>query len=137
MVIFPMPSFFLNTLDAKLRLNDTDSSIISWNMAPFPFENFFRLLKSPLILPFALYMTASFATQLLEIPLLYLFGNAICNRHYRFINDEPLSLFNDVDETLCQIHAVQDQLSDVVGWKTCFDSIPRIYRFMSGGMTWV
>ena len=88
-------------------------------MAPF--------LKSPSILPFALYISVSFATQLLEIPLLRLFENAICNRHYRFVTDNSLVAFsNNVDEISCKISAVQDQLNDVVGWKLCFDATPGI-----------
>ena len=103
-------------------------------MAVFQLQSFVSPLKSPLILPFALYLSVSFATQLLEIPLLRLFENALCNRHYRFMGDDSLSLYNNVDEILCKVSAVQDQLSDLVGWKICFDAIPGIYAFTSGSI---
>ena len=102
--------------------------------APFLLKAFIKPLKSPSILPFALYLSASFANQLLEIPLLRLLENAICNRHYRSIGDDSLSVFIAIDEILCKIPAVQDQLSDVVGWKICFDAIPGICISMFDGM---
>ena len=92
--------------------------------APFLLKAFIKAFKSPSVLPFALYLSVSFANQLLEIPLLRLLENAICNRHYRSIRDDSLPVFIDVDEILCKIPAVQDQLSDVVGWKIFSDAIP-------------
>ena len=103
-------------------------------MAAFLPEKLVKDLKSPLVLPFTLYLSVSFATQLLEIPLLRLFENAICNRHYRFFSDNLVSVFTNIDETLCKIPAVQDQLSIVVGWKLCFDAIRGIYTFTTGGI---
>ena len=89
----------------------------------------------PLVLPFALYLSFSFATQLLEIPLLRLFENAICNRHYRSVRDDSLSASHNIEEILCKIPTVQDQLSDVVGWKICFDAVPGIHTLSPDSMT--
>ncbi len=84
------------------------------------------------ILPFALYILVSFATQLIEIPFLRLFEKAICNRHYRSIGHQSPFVVNDVDETSCKIPVAQDQLSDVVGWKIFFDAIPGIHESAPG-----
>lgn len=85
----------------------------------------FRPYGSPSVLPFALYILVSFATQLLEIPQLRLFENALCNRYYRSIHDDSLSVvINDMDESMCKSPMVQDQLNDLVGWKMSFDAIP-------------
>ena len=106
-------------------------------MAPWLLQSFIKPLKSPSALPFALYISVSFATQLIEVPLLRLFENAICNRHYRFISDNSLSISTHVDELLCKIPAVQDQLSNVVGWKICFDAIPGIWIFAPTEVVWL
>lgn len=87
-------------------------------MLPSLLESYHTLLKTPSLLLFALYFLVSFATQLLEIPLIRLFENAICKRHYAQF------FLNDIDEVLCKIPTVQDQLNDVIGWKMCFDAIP-------------
>ena len=106
-------------------------------MASWLRQSFIHILKSPSALPFILYFSVSFATQLIEIPLLRLFENAICSRHYRFISDNSLSFSTHVDELLCKIPAVQDQLSNVVGGKLCFDAVPGIWRFASTEIVWL
>ena len=126
------------TAKLSIRLNSKFKRLSTELMAlaPFPFllKAFIKTLKSPSVLPFALYLSVSFANQLIEIPLLRLLENAICSRHYRSTRDDSPSIFIGIDEILCKIPAVQDQLSDVVGWKICFDAIPGIRIFMFGGM---
>ena len=102
--------------------------------APFLLKAFSEPLKSPSVLPFALYLSVSFANQLIEIPLLRLLENAICHRHYRSNRNDSLSVFNNIDEIQCKIPAVQDQLSDVIGWKICLDAIPGICISIFFGM---
>ena len=84
-------------------------------------------IQSPLVFPFVVYTLVSFATLLLEVPLIRLFETAICNRHYLLRGNAIIAFVNDdVDESACKIPAVQDLLANVVGWKISFDAIPGI-----------
>lgn len=73
-----------------------------------------------LTLPFLVYFLQSFTIQLLELPLVCLFEKVICNVHYR---QNPLHVRN-IEEKWCKITPIQDKLSNIVGWKLCFDALP-------------
>lgn len=77
-------------------------------------------IEHSLLLTFLVYFLESFAIQLLELPLVSLFERVICNVHYR---QNPLHV-RDVEEKWCKITPVQDELSNIVGWKLCFDALP-------------
>ena len=68
---------------------------------------------------------SAIASSLLLRPCASPSENAICNRYYRFAYDNTLSVVIDnIDENLCKSPVVQDQLSHLVGWNMCFDTIP-------------
>lgn len=75
-----------------------------------------------LLLTFLIYFLESFAIQLLELPLVCLFERVICNLYY--YRQNPLHIHNNVEEKWCKITLVQNELSNIVGWKLCFDSLP-------------
>lgn len=80
----------------------------------------FANIEHPLLLTFSVYFLVSFATQLLELPLVRLFESVICNGYY---HQNPIHI-RDVKEPWCKITPVQDELSNIVGWKLCFDALP-------------
>ena len=77
---------------------------------------------SPIVGAFILYNVLSFATLLLEVPLVRLFERSICNRHYQGSDTIP-DVGGDVDESLCKVAAVQDKLATVVGWQLAFGAL--------------
>jgi hypothetical protein len=70
-------------------------------------------VKRATLLPFALYTLFGFTVMLLEVPNVRLFERAICVRHYKD---------TDVDEAACKKAAIQNTLSNIVGWKFSFDA---------------
>lgn len=90
-------------------------------MPPSP-HSFLRInkIRAP-VAAYILYNALSFATLLLEVPLVRLFERSICNRHFLYNS----SLHgNEIDETRCKIKTVQDQLSRIVGLHFSFNAIP-------------
>jgi hypothetical protein len=82
-------------------------------------------LLSPVVLAFVLYNLLSFATLLLEVPLVRLFEKSICNRYYRQQHPQnPTVAFQDIDESLCKGAPVQNLLATVVGWELSFSAVP-------------
>jgi hypothetical protein len=69
-------------------------------------------------LPFALYILSAFATLLIEVPIVRLTEQALCNRHFRTIGT------SGIEEAACKIPEIQDLLAKIVGWKMSFDALP-------------
>ena len=76
----------------------------------------------PIVGAFILYNALSFATLLLEVPLVRLFERSICNRHYQRSDTAP-DVGGDVDESRCKVAAVQDKLATMVGWQLAFGAL--------------
>lgn len=68
--------------------------------------------KRAIVLPFVIYSLFNFTSMLLEVPTVRLFEYATCARH----------LQRDVDEAECKTLAIQNTLSQVVGWKLTLDA---------------
>ena len=79
-------------------------------------------LISPLIGAYVLYNALSFATLLLEVPQVRLFERSICRRFYQG-SDSVVSPGKDVDESLCKVAAIQDELATVAGWQLSFNAL--------------
>ena len=64
---------------------------------------------------------------MIEVPIIKLFEQAICDRYYA-ANDELLMnlVAGPIDENLCKIPAIQNELASLVGWKFTFDALPGI-----------
>ncbi len=99
-------------------------------MSPSFHDASIAIVRSPLTRVFALYFVASFSSQLLEIPLVRLLESAICNRHF---HHELSASDRGVKEDLWKISPVQDKLSNVMGWKVCFDAIPGTFLLSTFG----
>ncbi|RMZ90263.1 hypothetical protein DV736_g2530, partial [Chaetothyriales sp. CBS 134916] len=78
--------------------------------------------QSTIVAAYVLYFAVTFATLLLEIPLVRLFERSICTRYYHASVHES-TLGNGVDESLCKVAAIQDELSMVVGWQMSFNAL--------------
>ena len=82
------------------------------------------LVENPiLICTFALQFCTYFAKHMVEVPTIKLFEQAICNRYYA---DQSIHLraTPDVDEALCKVPAVQNELATLTGLKFTFDALP-------------
>jgi hypothetical protein len=75
-------------------------------------------MASRSLIPFALYILSAFATLLLEVPIVRLTEQAICNRHFQDLGAR------DIEEVACKISEIQDLLAKIVGWKMSFDALP-------------
>ena len=60
---------------------------------------------------------------MVEVPTIKLFEQAICNRYYAEQSIHPPATL-DVDEDLCKIPAIQDELAILTGLKFTFDALP-------------
>ena len=90
-------------------------------------------LISPVVLAFVLYNLLSFATLLLEAPLVRLFEKSICNRYYREHPRNPNVAFQDVDESLCKGAPIQNLLATVVEWELSFSAVPGLLNAIYWG----
>ena len=65
---------------------------------------------------------------MVEVPLIRLFEQAICNRyfalHENVISDVAIPNLGNIDESRCKIQAVQDQVAELLGLKFTFDALP-------------
>ena len=82
------------------------------------------VLRNPIIIcTFCLQFCTYFAKHMVEVPTIKLFEQAICNRYYAEQSiHRPATL--DVDEGLCKIPAIQDELAILTGLKFTFDALP-------------
>lgn len=75
---------------------------------------------STLILYFmTLHFLLGTAEMILVAPLIRLFENSLCLKHYGFPD-------GGVAEALCKIPEIQGPLATIRGWKSMFDSLPGI-----------
>lgn len=61
---------------------------------------------------------------MVEVPTIKLFEQAICNRYYSDQSIHPRVTAPDVDERLCKIPAIQNELASLTGLKFTFDALP-------------
>ena len=85
------------------------------------------LSEDPIIVcTFCLQFCNYFSKHVIEVPIIKLFEQAICERYYA-ANDELLqTMAGSIDEQLCKIPAIQNELASLVGWKFTFDALPGI-----------
>lgn len=76
----------------------------------------------PLISAYVLYNALWFASLLLEVPQVRLFERSICKRFYQ-ASDSVIPPGKEVDESLCKVAAVQDELATVADWQLSFKSL--------------
>lgn len=83
------------------------------------------LLGNPiLICTFCLQFCTYFAKHMVEVPTIKLFEQAICNQYY---SDQSIHLriaTSDIDEGLCKVPAIQNELAALTGLKFTFDALP-------------
>ena len=60
---------------------------------------------------------------MVEVPLIKLLEQAICNRYYA-IDELVDAATGPISEGMCKIPAIQDELASIVGWKFSFDALP-------------
>lgn len=77
-----------------------------------------------LICTFCLQFCNYFAKHMVEVPTIKLFEQAICNRYYSQQSIHPSLAAPDIDEGLCKIPAIQNELAALTGLKFTFDALP-------------
>ncbi len=112
----------LRSNSAKSDANKTSnqSKPHQWAIASreFYFDN--RILICTFCLQFLNY----FAKHMVEVPSIKLFEQSICNRYYASKGGLFPATNGTVDESLCKIQPVQDELAQLVGLKFTFDALP-------------
>lgn len=82
------------------------------------------LRDNPIVIcTFALQFCTYFAKHMVEVPTIKLFEQAICNRYYHSAHHRSTP---DIDEGLCKIPAIQDELATLTGLKFTFDALPAL-----------
>ena len=61
---------------------------------------------------------------MVEVPTIKLFEQAICNRYYADQSVRLRLTALDIDEGLCKIPPIQDELANLTGLKFTFDALP-------------
>ena len=83
------------------------------------------LREDPVIVcVFCLQFCNYFSKHIIEVPIIKLFEQAICDRYYAASRGGLYAATQPVKEGLCKIPAVQNELADLVGWKFTFDALP-------------
>ena len=73
-----------------------------------------------IVVLFCLYFGFIIAGTQLEVPIVRLVEQAICNRYFSSRPSGP----GHIDEADRKIHEVQDVLTDIIGWKMAFNGLP-------------
>ena len=82
-------------------------------------------LKDPiLICTFCLQFCTYFAKHIIEVPLIRLLEEAICNKYYASNRGLVRDASSSIDEGLCKIPPIQNKLATIVGLKFTFDALP-------------
>lgn len=79
-----------------------------------------------LICTFCLQFCFYFAKHMVEVPSIKLFEQAICNRYYNRQKELTFMSGQPIDENLCKIPPIQDELATLVGLKFTFDALPAL-----------
>lgn len=83
------------------------------------------LVENPiLICTFCLQFCTYFAKHMVEVPTIKLFEQAICNRYYSHQSTHLSLAIPDIDEGLCKVPAIQNELAALTGLKFTFDALP-------------
>lgn len=64
-----------------------------------------------------------FSNNVLTVPIISLFENAICETYYHGHSQNVLGMSKSIDESLCKIPPVQAELATLRGWKAFFETI--------------
>lgn len=73
---------------------------------------------------FFLQFLISFAKHIVEVPRIRLFELAACHAYYQQQQDAVGHGFHDnLDDRLCKVPAVQNELSTLTGWQFAFDAV--------------
>ena len=99
-----------------------------WRWVIFAYQS---LRNNPIITcTFLLQFLTYFAKHLVEVPLIKLFEQAVCNRYYASHGDDISSLaishFENVDESRCKIQIIQREVAELVGLKFTFEALPAL-----------
>ena len=79
------------------------------------------LVENPtLICTFALQFCTYLAKHMVEVPTIKLFEQAICNRYY----STQQQATPNIDEGLCKLPIIQNELATLTGLKFTFDALP-------------
>ena len=81
-------------------------------------------VRSPLFLVFLIYALTTFGINLLEVPTVRLFENALCTRYYIRQNNATEIIQGKIVESWCKIPSIQDNLGLLRGWRMSLDAIP-------------
>lgn len=74
--------------------------------------------KTPIFMLCILCLLFRFAYFLVEVPTVRMIEHAACQQQLGRAGPDP------PDETTCKGHAVQEQVSMIIGWKMSFDAAP-------------
>jgi len=77
-----------------------------------------------LICTFCLQFCTYFSKHMVEVPMIKLFEQAICDRYYAAHGELSNASAGPINERLCKIPAIQNELAGLVGWKFTFDALP-------------
>ena len=83
--------------------------------------NAFILDDPILICTFCLQFCNYFSKHMVEVPMIKLFEQAICDRYYAAHTGAGVS---PIREQYCKIPEVQNELASLTGWKFTFDALP-------------
>jgi MFS family permease len=78
------------------------------------------------VLCMALAIISDIGEDLFAAPKVRLFESVVCTHYYSDKNPSYLSPDGTVQEKLCKIDPVQDEVAFILGWQLFFDSIPAI-----------
>ncbi|KAL9101837.1 MAG: hypothetical protein Q9163_002940, partial [Psora crenata] len=86
------------------------------------------VLNNPIIVgTFCLQFLNYTAKHMVEVPMIKLFEQAICNHYYDNVAGMTTTLAGlNVAERYCKIPAIQDELSELIGLKFTFDALPGV-----------
>ena len=89
--------------------------------------------RSTLIGTFCLQFLNYFAKHMIEVPMIKLFEQAICDRYYASPKQLSLSTRAYVPESECKVPAIQSELALLSGLKFTFDALPGLFTALYYG----
>ena len=109
--------------DTPAHDEDNGTHYSQWKQSVAAVKNFRSHQSTPILCcTFLLFFLISFARHIVEVPTIRLFELAACHQYYSRV-EGAVGHDRVIDDRICKVPAVQNELSTLTGWKFGLDAV--------------
>ncbi|KAL8911452.1 MAG: hypothetical protein Q9171_003385 [Xanthocarpia ochracea] len=112
--------------DTPAHDEDNSTPYSQWKQSVAALKNFRSHPSTPILCcTFLLFFLISFARHIIEVPTIRLFELAACHQYYSGV-EGAVGHDRNIDDRICKVPDVQNELSTLTGWKFGLDAVPGV-----------